>query len=51
MVATMFFGENLYTLKKNTDASLVANRLVGMAVNAKKTKYIRMFKTCQLNED
>jgi hypothetical protein len=32
-------GDNIYTIKKNTETSIEANKKVGLEVNAEKTKY------------
>jgi hypothetical protein len=38
----MMMGESTYTIKKNTEASVVASKEIGLEVNAEKTKYMVM---------
>ena len=33
-------GESIYTIKKNTNALVVASKDIGLEVNADKTKYV-----------
>jgi hypothetical protein len=33
------FGGSIHTIRKNTDASLIASKEIGLKVNAEKTKY------------
>jgi hypothetical protein len=35
-------GRNIHSVKKNTDALLVASKEIGLEVNAEKTKYVVM---------
>jgi hypothetical protein len=38
----IFISENIQTIKKNTEALVVASKKTGIEINAEKTKYIGM---------
>jgi hypothetical protein len=40
MLMTIFWGENIDTIQKNTEAVLDASKKVGLEVNLEKTKYM-----------
>jgi hypothetical protein len=37
-------GGSIHTIKKNTEALVVARKEIGLEINAKKTKYMVMFR-------
>jgi hypothetical protein len=43
-------GRSVYTIKKNTEASVVASKETGLEENAGKTKYMVMFRNRMQDE-
>jgi hypothetical protein len=45
MILIYVLGGRIHTIKKNTEACVVANKEIGLKVNADKTKYVVLWRS------